>query len=354
MSRTSKRVSSPTPAWRAFSVACFTRFGIEIDAQPARAALRRLDDDAPVARAEVDHVVALLHLGHAHHALDDLHRRLHVRHGAVVPGPGLRLRDRRQRGDQEHARYQDLQYSYREAKSNRGVSGVRRAHPCRCAAQRQLHEASCGNCDTAYSSGKRMTRARCRVLVVDDERDTVLTLMTFLRDEGHEVRGLLSRARSHAAAVKEFDPDVVLLDIALPDGSGYAVAEDIRRRDGSRAPDAHRPDGHLQPRPPHDRLSRIVGCDHFLTKPFAIPDQLKLIAPLTCRTRTTRKMRGHAPVAQWIEQPPPKGQVARSIRVRGASRSSSPAGRPASLSRRKTRLGRYRGSPAFARPDKRA
>src|SRR5713101_2433516 len=27
-----------------------------------------------------------------------------------------------------------------------------------------------------------------------------------------------------------------------------------------------------------------------------------------------------APVAQWIEQPPPKGQVARSIRVRGASR----------------------------------
>jgi hypothetical protein len=27
-----------------------------------------------------------------------------------------------------------------------------------------------------------------------------------------------------------------------------------------------------------------------------------------------------APVAQWIEQPPPKGQVARSIRVRGANR----------------------------------
>jgi hypothetical protein len=26
----------------------------------------------------------------------------------------------------------------------------------------------------------------------------------------------------------------------------------------------------------------------------------------------------HAPVAQWIEQPPPKGQVGRSIRLRGA------------------------------------
>ena len=27
----------------------------------------------------------------------------------------------------------------------------------------------------------------------------------------------------------------------------------------------------------------------------------------------------HAPVAQWIEQPPPKGQVGRSIRLRGAT-----------------------------------
>src|SRR3989449_1329680 len=31
-----------------------------------------------------------------------------------------------------------------------------------------------------------------------------------------------------------------------------------------------------------------------------------------------------APVAQWIEQPPPKGQVARSIRVRGATRRGPP------------------------------
>jgi hypothetical protein len=38
------------------------------------------------------------------------------------------------------------------------------------------------------------------------------------------------------------------------------------------------------------------------------------------------KMAFHAPVAQWIEQPPPKGQVARSIRVRGASIRASEAG----------------------------
>jgi two-component system OmpR family response regulator len=119
-----------------------------------------------------------------------------------------------------------------------------------------------------------------RILIVDDERDTVLTLMTLLRDEGHEVRGLY-RAKEVIAAVKEFDPDVVLLDIALPDGSGYAVAEDIRRRNASgRRPLLIALTG-IYNRAPHDRLSRIVGCDHFLTKPFAIPDLLKLIAPLT-------------------------------------------------------------------------
>jgi DNA-binding response OmpR family regulator len=118
-----------------------------------------------------------------------------------------------------------------------------------------------------------------RILVVDDDRDTVLTLLTLLRDEGHDVRGLY-RAKEVPAAVKEFDPDVVLLDIALPDGSGYALAEDIRRRSGSKRPLLIALTG-IYKRAPHDHLSRVVGCDHFLTKPFAIADVLKLIAPLT-------------------------------------------------------------------------
>ncbi len=74
---------------------------IQVDAEPARAALRRFDDDPAIARAEVNHIVALLHLGHAHHPLDDLHRRLHIRHRAVVPGPGLRLGHGRCRYEKE-------------------------------------------------------------------------------------------------------------------------------------------------------------------------------------------------------------------------------------------------------------
>jgi DNA-binding response OmpR family regulator len=118
-----------------------------------------------------------------------------------------------------------------------------------------------------------------RILVVDDERDTVMTLISLLQDEGHQVEGLY-RAQDVLLKVKEFDPDVVVIDIALPDGSGYALAEDIRRRKGHQRPLLIALTG-IYKRPPHDQLSRIVGCDHFLTKPFAIDDLRKLIAPLS-------------------------------------------------------------------------
>jgi DNA-binding response OmpR family regulator len=118
-----------------------------------------------------------------------------------------------------------------------------------------------------------------RIMVVDDEPDTVVTLVTLLRDEGHDVHALY-RAKDVVRSVEEYDPDVVLLDIALPDGSGYAVAEEVRRRRGSKRPLMIAVTG-LYKRPPHDRLSRIVGCDHFLTKPFEINELLQLIAPLS-------------------------------------------------------------------------
>ena len=120
---------------------------------------------------------------------------------------------------------------------------------------------------------------KLRILVVDDDRDMVLTLATLLRDEGHLVEGVY-RAQEVMPTVKKFDPDVVLVDIALPDGSGYAIAEHIRRRAGRERPMIISLTG-IYKRPPHDQLSRVVGCDHFLTKPFEIDQLLKLIAPLT-------------------------------------------------------------------------
>lgn len=74
-----------------------------------------------------------------------------------------------------------------------------------------------------------------RVLVVDDDKDTVLSLMLLLRSEGHEAKGAGSAAEMWLL-MDEFDPDAVLLDITLPDRNGYDTARALRRRYGETRP----------------------------------------------------------------------------------------------------------------------
>ena len=135
-----------------------------------------------------------------------------------------------------------------------------------------------GASSSASSEPSKPARA-LRILIVDDDRDLVMTLGTLLRQDGHTVAEAY-RAQDAMRAGRDFDPDVVLIDIALPDGSGYAVAEHIRRHAGPGRPTLIALTG-IYKRPPHDRLSQIVGCDHFLTKPFEMAELLQLLAPLT-------------------------------------------------------------------------
>ncbi|MGQ0652204.1 MAG: response regulator [Betaproteobacteria bacterium] len=71
------------------------------------------------------------------------------------------------------------------------------------------------------------------MLVVDDERDTLIALRMLLQDEGHEVR-MATSANGMWRVLNTFDADVVLLDIGLPDGNGYDVARQLRSRYGRR------------------------------------------------------------------------------------------------------------------------
>ena len=120
-------------------------------------------------------------------------------------------------------------------------------------------------------------------MVVDDDRDAVTTLRTILVDEGHEVWGVY-RAGDVKLAVEHFDPDVVLLDIGLPDGSGYALAHEIRVQRGEERPTLIAVTG-LYIEGPDKSMSKAVGFNHFLTKPYAIDQLVALIRPLTQRSR---------------------------------------------------------------------
>ncbi|MDP3762205.1 MAG: ATP-binding protein [Ramlibacter sp.] len=74
-----------------------------------------------------------------------------------------------------------------------------------------------------------------RVLVVDDNRDAADTLAELLRMLGNEV--LVAHDGTGAlACAPQFKPDVVLLDIGLPDLNGYEVARQLRQVTGMRQP----------------------------------------------------------------------------------------------------------------------
>jgi DNA-binding response OmpR family regulator len=71
-----------------------------------------------------------------------------------------------------------------------------------------------------------------RVLVVDDNQDAADSLAMLLGTRGDEVR--IAYDGSQALEVeRDFEPDVVLLDIGLPALSGYDVANRIREKRGA-------------------------------------------------------------------------------------------------------------------------
>lgn len=125
------------------------------------------------------------------------------------------------------------------------------------------------------AAGVKAARA-LRIVVVDDDPDTVLTLSMLLRDEGHEVREVYS-GRLVMGSMIDFDPDVVILDIGLPGLSGWEVAREIRRRYGNTRPILIGISGEY--RAGADKvLAQILGFDHYLVKPYAPADLLKALA----------------------------------------------------------------------------
>jgi CheY-like chemotaxis protein len=120
--------------------------------------------------------------------------------------------------------------------------------------------------DTASSSepGAQGLR-RPRVLLADDERDMVLTLSELLRHEGYETRGVFKGA-DVVPAMEDFDPDFVLIEIAMPDQSGWDIARQIRTKRGPERPTLIAISG-IYKQTADQMLGRLGGFDYYLAKP---------------------------------------------------------------------------------------
>jgi signal transduction histidine kinase len=112
---------------------------------------------------------------------------------------------------------------------------------------------------------------RLRVLIVEDQLDVGATTRALLEAWGHQVH-VAHDGREGIALATSLRPDVVLLDIGLPDMDGYGVAETIRNELGAARPRLVAVTGFGQAR---DRArAQEAGFDAHIVKP-AQPDTLR-------------------------------------------------------------------------------
>jgi two-component system phosphate regulon response regulator PhoB len=125
-----------------------------------------------------------------------------------------------------------------------------------------------------------------RVLVIEDEADLRALLAYNLEAWGYEVRAV-DAGKTGLRTFDEFSPDLVLLDLMLPDISGIEVCRKIRGKQGLPPPIIFM----LTAR--GDEIDRVagfeVGADDYLVKPFSVRElMLRMSARLKPRETQAR------------------------------------------------------------------
>jgi two-component system OmpR family response regulator len=120
-----------------------------------------------------------------------------------------------------------------------------------------------------------------RLLVVDDEPNIVELLSASLRFAGFEVATAMNGSDA-VKAVERYRPDLVLLDVMLPDVDGFVV---LRRLRSTRD---HLPVLFLTARDANDDkvTGLTLGGDDYVTKPFSLEEVIARIRAVLRRTRS--------------------------------------------------------------------
>jgi two-component system, OmpR family, response regulator len=122
--------------------------------------------------------------------------------------------------------------------------------------------------------------APAKILIIDDEPAVRNLIYRFLSRQGYQVESA-EDGKTGLAVFEKFNPDLVVLDVNLPDTTGYALCQDMQGRTGvfvlmltSRDDEADKIEGFKQ------------GADDYITKPFGLSELGARVGAILKRQRT--------------------------------------------------------------------
>src|SRR6266850_4612796 len=111
-----------------------------------------------------------------------------------------------------------------------------------------------------------------RILVIDDNELIAKMLDETLTEDGYEVRTALDANTGYSTAI-EFMPDLILMDVLLPDVTGFDLCKLIKNRSELRTVPIIMITGTA--RSTEEKVKGFqLGIDDYMLKPFDIPELL--------------------------------------------------------------------------------
>ena len=136
--------------------------------------------------------------------------------------------------------------------------------------------------------------AKQRILIVDDEEDICMILSYSLQKAGYEV--LVAHSAEEALAnyelrIKNYEVDLILLDIMMGEMSGLEMAEKLKSENGNVKSENHLPPIiFLTALSDEDTVLQgfKLGADDYISKPFRIAEVLARVAAVLRRSTTPK------------------------------------------------------------------
>lgn len=125
-----------------------------------------------------------------------------------------------------------------------------------------------------------------KVMLIDDDKDLIFLVQDLLEDNGYSVNVAHSLEAAYDK-LTDYKPDIILLDINLPDGLGFELCEELRKV--SQVPVIFASARTSE----DDKVKGLdIGGDDYLAKPFSLKELLSRINSILRRTYGSAKPEG--------------------------------------------------------------